>query len=264
MIARVLPPNPTLADRFGHLLYWLFEGVALDWRRRGVTHVHALEISLRVHGLWKRVHRVLEAWRAGRLRVAVRRVTPPLSPPSRGGGRKTRSVCAWGVLPRRFGWLKSLFSLESVYHVNAFYPLIHEDAEMQAVIAAAPGPSGRALRPFCHLLGLPVPEALRLPKRARDPGLRRRRAAAASRLRDERSELIIPNRRLPPREQVEDAVRRSETYGKPIDVKKFTPAAYGQFVHPPRDGNCPPVEIGYGGRRRPPPKDYKPPPPDDE
>jgi len=63
MMHRFLPPNPTLADRFGNLLYWLFEGMALDWRRRGVTHVHAMAISLRVHGLWKRVHRVLEAYR---------------------------------------------------------------------------------------------------------------------------------------------------------------------------------------------------------
>ena len=259
MIARVLPPNPTLADRFGNLLYWLFEGMALDWRRRGVTHVHALEISLRVHGLWKRVHRVLEAWRAGTLRVArarVRDVTPPLSPPSRGGGRETHRVCAWGVLPRRFGWLKSLFSLDSVYHVNAFHPLIHEDAEMQAIIAAAPGPIGRALRPFCHLLGLAVPEALLLPKRVRKAGSA---AQLRQRRRDERSDLIIPNRRLPPKEQAEDAMRRSEATGKPIAVKKFSAAANGCFLHMPRDGNCPPPEIGYGGRLRPLPKDYNPP-----
>ena len=74
----------------------------------------------------------------------------------------------------------------------------------------------------------------------------------------------MPNRRLPPKEQVEDAMRRSEAFGKPIDVKRFTAPAYGQFVHPPRDGNCPPVEIGYGGRRPRPPKDYKPPPKDEE
>lgn len=82
------------------------------------------------------------------------------------------------------------------------------------------------------------------------------------RRRDERSELIVPNRRLPPREQAEDAMRRSEAFGKAIDLKRFTPAAYGCFVHMPRDGNCPPPEIGYGGRRRPLPKDYKPPPKD--
>jgi hypothetical protein len=71
--------------------------------------------------------------------------------------------------------------------------------------------------------------------------------------------LIVPNRRLPPREQAEDAMRRSEASGKPIDLKKFKPEAYGWYVHPPRDGNCPPPKIGYGGRLRPLPKDYKPP-----
>ena len=168
------------------------------------------------------------------------------------------------MLPRRFGWLKSLISAERQYCVTSFNLLLNEDAEMRAVIAAAPAQVGRILRPFCHFLGLEVPEALRLPKRPIDPGLRRRRAAAASRLRDLRSELIRPNRRLPPAEQVDDAMRRSETFGKAIDVKKFTPLAWADFLHRPRDGNCPPLKVGYGGRWRRPPKDYKPPPKDDE
>ena len=71
--------------------------------------------------------------------------------------------------------------------------------------------------------------------------------------------MIVPNRRLPAREQAEDAMRRSEASGKPIDVKKFSPWANGWFMHWPRDGNCPPPKIGYAGRRRKPPKDYKPP-----
>jgi hypothetical protein len=108
------------------------------------------------------------------------------------------------------------------------------------------------------MIGAPLPAWLKLPKRVPNPGLRRR-AAAASRLRDDRGEMIIPNRRLPAREQAEDAIRRSEASGKPIDVKKFTPEANGWFLHPPRDGNCPPPKIGYGGRRRRLPKDYEPP-----
>ena len=39
--------------------------------------------------------------------------------------------------------------------------------------------------------------------------------------------MIVPNRRLPPREQAEDAVRRSEASGKPIDLEKFMPEAFG-------------------------------------
>ena len=135
--------------------------------------------------------------------------------------------------------------------------LTWEEPEMRDFFAAAPQ-VGRILRPLAHMIGAPVPEWLRLPKRARDPGLRRR-PAAASGLRDARSELIEPNRRLPAKEQAEDAIRRSEATGKAIAVKRFTAEAYGWFVHPPRDGNCPPPKIGYAGRRRRPPPDYAPP-----
>jgi hypothetical protein len=76
--------------------------------------------------------------------------------------------------------------------------------------------------------------------------------------------MIVPNRRLPAREQAEDAMRRSEASGKPIAVKKFSAEANAWFMHWPRDDNCPPPKIGYAGRRRRPPKDYKPPPKDEE
>jgi hypothetical protein len=62
-----------------------------------------------------------------------------------------------------------------------------------------------------------------------------------------------------------DAIAWSERTGKPIDPRKIGAVAYGYVLHWPRDGNCPPPEIGYGGRWRRPPKgaapsrDYKPP-----
>jgi hypothetical protein len=263
MINRNLPSNPTLIDRFGWLLYWLFEGLALDWRRRGLRHVHQGEIHQRILGLWKRLRSVLERHRAGTLRAATGRDTSARPSPqsAEGEGRAAgaqRMVPGWSVLPRTFGWLKSLLLPDRQYHVTAFNLLLHDNAEIQAVIAAAPAQIGRVLRPFCHFLGLEVPAELRLPKRRRRPGLRRH-AAAASRLRDDAAEMIVPNRRLPAREQAEDAIRRSEASGKPIDVRGFTAEANGWFLHPPRDGNCPPPKIGYAGRRRRPPKDYRPP-----
>ena len=120
------------------------------------------------------------------------------------------------------------------------------------------------------MIGARVPEWLQLPKRVRvrrkDPSRRtvvrgeQRWAEAHPTARTtERSEMIVPNRRLPAKEQAEDAVRRSEASGKAIEVRRFSAEAYGWFVHPPRDGNCPPPKIGYAGRRRRPPKDYKPP-----
>ena len=66
-------------------------------------------------------------------------------------------------------------------------------------------------------------------------------------------------RRRTPREVAEDAIARSERTGKPIDPRKIGAVAFGYVLHWPRDGNCPPPEVGYGGRWRRPPKDYKPP-----
>jgi len=71
--------------------------------------------------------------------------------------------------------------------------------------------------------------------------------------------MIVPNRRLPAREQAEDAMRRSEASGKPIDMAKFSAEAFAWWAHPPRDDNCQPPKVGYAGRRRRPPKDYRPP-----
>ena len=130
-----------------------------------------------------------------------------------------------------------------------------EEAEMAALHAAAPQ-VGRILRPLAHMIGARVPEWLQLPK-----GVRKRHPSP--RPSPSRGEgaggMIVPNRRLPAKEQAEDAVRRSEASGKAIDVRRFSAEAYGWLVHPPRDGNCPPPRIGYAGRRRRPPKDYKPP-----
>jgi hypothetical protein len=272
MLHRILPADPTLADRFGWLLYGLFDGMAQDWRRRGLRHIHQAEINQRILGLWKRLRSVLERYRAGTLTaVRARKIAPhpgfgPLHDPNPQGerekGRAPRAVPGWSVLPRKFGWLKSLLA-ESQACVSCFNWLLVDNAEMQAVIAAAPVQIGRVLRPFCHFLGLEVPAELRLAKRRRvrkrGTSLRPSPHSGEGALSDERGEMIVPNRRLPPREQAEDAMRRSEASGKPIDLKKFKAEAYGWWAHPPRDANCPPPKIGYGGRLRPLPKDYKPP-----
>ena len=168
----------------------------------------------------------------------------------------TRSRAAW-PFPRGRGWVLRMFAPLTGQPAVGALCLVWEAPEMRELHAAAPQ-VGKSLRPLAEMIGAPVPEWLKLPKRAAKPGLRRR-AAASSRLRDEAGDLIIPNRRLPAKEQVEDAMRRSEATGKPIDLPKVTPAAFGLWSHPPRDGNCPPPEIGYGGRRRPLPKDYRPP-----
>jgi hypothetical protein len=241
MLHRLLPANPTLADRFGFFLYWLFEGMYGDWRRRGLTHVHRAEIEQRIWGMWKRLRSVLERYRAGTLRAprgrkgVLRKVTPHPDPPPQGGRERIQTVGAgwWSVLPRRFG-----------------------NAEMQAVIAAAPGQIGRVLRPFCHFLGLEVPAELRLPRRR---GSRAHPPPRPSPARGEGKLAGPVRRRRTPREVAEAAIARSERTGKPIDPRKIGAVAFGYVLHWPRDGNCPPPEVGYGGRWRRPPKDYKPP-----
>ena len=265
MLHRLLPANPTLADRFGFFLYWLFEGMYGDWRRRGLTHVHRAEIEQRIWGLWKRLRSVLERYRAGTLRAprgrkgVLRKVTPHPDPPPQGGRERIQTVGAgWrSVLPRRFGWLKSLILPDRQWCVTQFNCVLYDNAEMQAVIAAAPGQIGRVLRPFCHFLGLEVPAELRLPRRRR--GSRAHPPPRPSPARGE-GELAGPvRRRRTPREVAEAAIARSERTGKPIDPRKIGAVAFGYVLHWPRDGNCPPPEVGYGGRWRRPPKDYKPP-----
>jgi hypothetical protein len=173
----------------------------------------------------------------------------------------------WGVLPRTFGWLKALVLPDRQYCATSFNLLLHDDAEMKAIIAAAPVQIGRVLRPFCHLLGLEVPAELRLPKRRR---VRKKdtspRPSPHSGEGEDRpsphsgeGEGLRRRRRRTPREVAEHALRESERTGKPIDPTKIGAVAFGYTLHWPRDGNCPPPEIGYGGRRRRPPKDYKPP-----
>jgi hypothetical protein len=257
MINRNLPSNPTLIDRFGWLLYWLFEGMALDWRRRGLRHVHQGQIHQRILGLWKRLRSVLERHRAGTLRAARGRSrlcesTPHPGPPPQ-GGRESSGASAWQkVLPRRFGWLKSLLLPDRQYCVTSFNLLLIDNAEMQAVIAEAPAQIGRVLRPFCHFLGLEVPVELRLPKSRR---VRQKDTSPRPSPQGGEGEGARRRRRTP-REVAEDAIRASERTGKPIDPTKIGAVAYGYTLHWPRDGNCPPPEIGYGGRLRRLPKDY--------
>jgi len=253
MFVPFLQPNPTLRERWGCLLYWLFEGMARDWRRRGLRHVHEREIGQRIMGLWKRLNLVILRWEAGTLRAAGGRgLTPHPPAPSRGEG-KVRSAPGWSVLPRRFGWLRSLLLPGSQGPVVAFHFML-ETPEMKAIIAAAPQ-VGRILRPFCHFLGIETPVELRLPKRRR---VRTKTAPGLSEADEEKLRRVtarFPD--TPPARAAKRALRRMYA-GLKVDVTKLSAVAYGYFVHPPRDDNCPPPEIGYGGRSLPKlPKDYE-------
>ena len=229
------------------------------------------ETGNRIRRLEKRFNSLVARWRAGTLGVMreVRSLGPDTPTPALprlagegANGTDRASARAGFAFPRGRGWIVRVLAPVTGPHCVGSLCLAWEDPEMAELHAVAPQ-VGRILRPLAHMIGAQVPDWLKLPKRVPTPEARRRRAAAAARRRDERSELIIPNRRLPPREQAEDAMRRSAAYGKAIDTRGFSDEALGWFLHWPRDGNCPPPRIGYAGRRRRPPKDYQPPPPDE-
>jgi hypothetical protein len=237
------------------------------WREgyaRGPQELVGLTYN-RIRRLERRFSTLVAQWRAGTLRAVVSRECPVVSQKitPHPGPLPEREKRAW--VPRGRAWVVRQLVPVTGQQCVGMLCLTWEEPEMAEFYAAAPQ-AGRILRPLAHMIGAPLPAWLKLPKRVRvrkkDTSPRPSPQSGEGAYGDERGEMIVPNRRLAPREQAEDAVRRSEASGKPIDLRKFKPAALGYFLHPPRDGNCPPPEIGYGGRRRPLPKDYRPPPKD--
>ncbi len=266
-----MPANPTIADKFGWSLRLLYNALGLEWRRRGIGHPLQTAITMRLIGLVRRLNAVFEQWQAGTLRAvggrgpditphppasgpifASKNGSPSRAPPSpsRGEG-KMRAACAWGGLSRSFGWLKRRLP-GAGGEMNAFHAVL-DDAEMKAIIATGAPQVGRVLRPFCHLLGLELPPELALPKR---PRVRKStlQLSEADEAELRRITAWFPD--TPPARAAKRAWRRSFA-GKPVDLTKMSAVAAGYMLHPPRDGNCPPPEIGYGGRAFAPlPKDY--------
>jgi hypothetical protein len=131
--------------------------------------------------------------------------------------------------------------------------LLHNFPEMKAFAAECPQ-VGRLLRPICRMAGIKPPDYLALPKRKRA-----RTGGASLRLPEaDEDELRRLTARFPDTPAARSAKRalRRMFAGLPVDVTRLSAVALGYFLHPPRDGNCPPPEIGYGRRRWRPPKDY--------
>jgi hypothetical protein len=178
-------------------------------------------------------------------------------------------VAAWSVLPRKFGWLRALLSPPAQGYAVAFQFML-EEPEMKAIMAAAPQ-VGRIIRPLCHILGIETPKELVLPKRKRRPPPPRPSPARAGEgevggelLLSEagEAELARITKCFPdtPAARKAKLVWRRVIAGKKIDLTKLPPVVVGYMLHPPKDGNCPLPEIGYGGRAFPnTPKDYRPP-----
>jgi hypothetical protein len=186
---------------------------------------------------------------------------PGREPQSAGDGLSAVDVARMrpaSMLPGASRWLQGMLPNSATTLAAGVGSLCWNYPEMQEFHAACPR-VGRILRPMCRMAGLKPPAWLALPKRRRvsekDTSPRLVRSAAQS---PQSGEGEVRRRRRTPREVAEAAIARSERTGKPIDPRKIGAVAYGYVLHLPRDGNCPPPEIGYGGRWRRPPKDYVP------
>jgi hypothetical protein len=127
-----------------------------------------------------------------------------------------------------------------------------DNAEMRAIFERAPQ-VGRILRPLCHEFGLEMPAWLKLPRRTR---VRKPRPLLTAEDEERLRRMTARFPDTPPARSAEQALRRMLAR-LPVNLDRMSAIARGYFLHPPRDGNCPPPEIGYGGRMFPPlPKDY--------
>ena len=197
-------------------------------------------------------------WKAGTLpKPRVRKNTSPRptgSSPVAGlpqSGEGAGGAGAAGLLPRAFAWLYRMLPSSAGTLGSMLGPLLTEHPEMRAFVAEAPQ-AGRLLRPICTMVGLKPPEYLQLPKR-----VRKKREPARLSEKDEaelrRVTAWFPD--TPPARRAKWALRQT-FLGKPVDLTRMSAIARGYFLHPPRDRNCPPPEIGYGGRWPRLPKDY--------
>src|SRR6202012_5167688 len=82
---------------------------------------------------------------------------PPADPPTE---RKPRPK---PMVQYRYGWLRKLLP-ETVFS-RLYLERLFEDAEMRALMAAAPEAMRRPLRTLCHTLDVPPPAVLALPPR---------------------------------------------------------------------------------------------------
>ena len=79
MFGRVLPANPTLADRFSWFVWVVINQMALEVRRRGMGRALETAMQRRILGLWKRLRSVLAQWEAGTLTGPRERQEEPLT-----------------------------------------------------------------------------------------------------------------------------------------------------------------------------------------
>jgi hypothetical protein len=189
-VVTLVPPVPTcIAERVVFIITHLC-GVIGEHGRTDRASVPFLNLTCRrLRRLCSRLRRLIAAFREGRLvppRVRTRGEPPtrltesPAEPPESGAepgltqpaspARKEQlrlpSKCGWLL---RFGWQAAGSRCQFEHWL--------EDPEVKALVAASPQ-ARRILRALCHMLGIELPEALRLPPRPRRKRLRVRKPLA--------------------------------------------------------------------------------------
>jgi hypothetical protein len=165
MSTQIAPRTP--ADWLAAIVLRL--GLAVDghstWGR--LARPLALLILTRIRLINQRFRRIADSVREGRY------VFRSVAAPSRGATKPRRP----NELPQKFGWLLKLLP-EAAGH-RAQLEHLFRDAEMVALLEAAPASLGRPLRSLCWMLALPTPKILAPP--ARPPRPRKPRPAKAAR-----------------------------------------------------------------------------------
>ena len=276
-------PSLTLADQMVRIVDVFLKTLTPEVGRRRLGGWLWGAIRNRVGRLSRRFCALYAMWKAGTLpEVRVSAAAPPPPEPPRsspgamphspvkgeGEGRVALAAdvamwkCPASLMPRALRWMQGMLPSSAATLAAGMDSLARNYPEMQDFVRECPQ-AGRVLRPLLRMAGLTAPEYLRLPKRGRDrapapppppppgssPG-----AVPHSPVKGEGGK----RKRRTAREVAADAIERSNRTGKPIDPRKIGAVAFGYVLHWPRDGNCPPPEIGYGGRTFPPlPKDYE-------
>jgi len=165
----------TMPERFAWIMDALFWAM---WEQHGLVPDWLIQkAQRRIRRFGNLVSRVLAALEAGTYRAPKPRgpsksPRQPAEAPTETPAEATPPAATSPApatspdrLPRRRGWLAE--AMARTYGGSQFQHLL-TDPELIAAIQAAPE-LARPLRGLCHMLGIPVPELIRLPERPRKP-----------------------------------------------------------------------------------------------
>ncbi len=152
----MIPAPPALAERFAAILHWLSLAVAA---RSGAGLPFPL-IGLIVD----RLRRIRQRFAQVAARVGEGNYRPRRHAAAPRPGQRPPPP---NQPPQKFGWLLKLVPDAVAY--RAQFEQLLADAEMAALLAAAPASLRRPLRSLCHMLGVPPPPVLAPPARPRKP-----------------------------------------------------------------------------------------------